>query len=265
MSYSESGSGCGNKRDAVLHATPGCGCARPKSKLQRQASDAPDIRRICTNVFLLVAHNDSPSTVNPPGRITVFDVTPKQTSLSKDQWNNSSVRTHKRSSAAKDQGKEKNKEKPTSKPNSLVTQKLSKTKQKPTREKNRTMCINSSIHEWAWPEYFASKKGDLKIDYSGFENYYAKMKQQIDHRFQRITVTAGERKDAMGLGLRSSKPKEESVFDNEDLMAKTTNIKRLSRYHWEDLLSLKPGGNIVLYCSNLQKWMMSTKTIKLKM
>ena len=121
LSYSESGSGCGDKRDAALHATPGRGCVSPKEKLQQQASDAPDIRRICTDGFHPVTRNDSPSTVNSPGRITVFNVTPKQTSLSKDQRNNSSVRTRKRSSAANDQGKEKNKEKPTSKPKSLVT------------------------------------------------------------------------------------------------------------------------------------------------
>eukprot|EP00560_Eucampia_antarctica_P008311 CAMPEP_0197825644 /NCGR_PEP_ID=MMETSP1437-20131217/2695_1 /TAXON_ID=49252 ORGANISM="Eucampia antarctica, Strain CCMP1452" /NCGR_SAMPLE_ID=MMETSP1437 /ASSEMBLY_ACC=CAM_ASM_001096 /LENGTH=331 /DNA_ID=CAMNT_0043425733 /DNA_START=250 /DNA_END=1242 /DNA_ORIENTATION=- len=264
LSYSELGSVCGDKRDAVLHATPSRGCASPKKKLQRQASDASNIRRICTDVFSPVVRHDSPSTVIPLGLTTAVEATPKRTPSSRDQQNNSSVRTRKRSSAAKDQGKQKNKEKPPCNPNFVVTKQLSKTKQKPTREKNRTMCINSSIHKCARPDAFASKKGNLKIDNAGFEKYYAKMKRQIDHRFKRINVTAAERKDAIGLGLRSSKPKEESIFDNEALMAETTNIKRLSRYHWEDLLSLKTGGDVVLYCSNLQKWMMSTKTMKLK-
>ena len=69
------------------------------------------------------------------------------------------------------------------------------------------MCINSLIHEWARPDAFASKKGNLTIEEAGFEKFYAKMKRQIDQRFKRTTVSAAERKDAMGLGLQSSQPK----------------------------------------------------------
>ena len=133
-------------------------------------------------------------------------------------------------------------------------------KQKTTREKNRTQCVNNTIQEWSRPGVFDSNRGNLKIDEAGFERFYATMKKQIDQRFNKKTnVSAAEREDAMGLGLRSSQPKDDSFFDNDALVANTTNHKRLSRYHWEDLLHLNGGDNVVIMVSTLQKWMKTTK------
>ena len=54
-------------------------------------------------------------------------------------------------------------------------------------------------------------------------------------RFQRKQITAAEREEDLGRGLRSSRA--DNLFvDDEAFNVETTDVRRLSRYHWEDLL-----------------------------
>ena len=50
----------------------------------------------------------------------------------------------------------------------------------------------------------------------------------------------------LGLGLRSTMAAD-SLIDDEAYNIETTNEKRLSRYHWEDVLRLREGEPVVVY------------------
>ena len=100
--------------------------------------------------------------------------------------------------------------------------------------------MNNALHEWSCPTTFPSKPGTNIIDEKAFNDkvfdvFLKNMKKQINSRFQRQKVTEGDRANAMGMGLRSSTV-DDSLLDEDARLAETTDAKRLSRYHWEDLL-----------------------------
>ena len=53
----------------------------------------------------------------------------------------------------------------------------------------------------------------------------------------------------MGLGLRSSDV-EEFLVDEEAINVAVDNHKRLSRYHWEDIIKLEEGQPLILFLLN---------------
>ena len=56
----------------------------------------------------------------------------------------------------------------------------------------------------------------------------------------------GSRHDSTGLGLRSAAAPD-LLVDDDAYKVETTNVKRLSRLHWEDLLQCNVGTSLVLY------------------
>ena len=112
-----------------------------------------------------------------------------------------------------------------------VGEKKSTQKKKPTREQNRVAVINNEISEWSRPNAFNSS---TELDEIAWASFYRNMTKQIPQRFQRKHITATAREGAMGLGTRSSVVSD-LLVDDDAKNASTTNVKRLSRYHWEDI------------------------------
>ena len=66
-------------------------------------------------------------------------------------------------------------------------------------------------------------------------------------------MTRDERDEQLGRGLRSS-VEDELLIDDDGATANTTNIKRTSRYHIEDILRMREKDNIVLYFRYNKTW-----------
>ena len=63
----------------------------------------------------------------------------------------------------------------------------------------------------------------------------------------------------MGMGTQSTAVLGDMLIDDKARLAQVTDTRRLSRYHWEDLLSLKEKDKLVICVSTLQSWMKTTK------
>lgn len=79
-----------------------------------------------------------------------------------------------------------------------------------------------------------------------FHAYSTKFGLQLRQKFQATRSTAQKRSQAAGLGTRSSTAVDYLV-DDEAYKVETTNIKRLSRLHVEDVIQCREGTPIVLY------------------
>jgi len=67
-----------------------------------------------------------------------------------------------------------------------------------------------------------------------------------------LVETKAQREEAIGQGLRST-AEEELFTDDDAVKIGTTDIKRLSRYHMEDVLCLLDGSTMIVYfkqCAN---------------
>ena len=108
-------------------------------------------------------------------------------------------------------------------------------------------------HIWEWmregvfdPEsvkFFGQVDQGIK-KWSRFDQTFTK---QINWRFQRTVLTRDERDEQLGRGLRSS-VEDELLIDDDGANANTTNIKRTSRYHIEDILRMREKRRITLFC-----------------
>ena len=65
-------------------------------------------------------------------------------------------------------------------------------------------------------------------------------------RFQRTSQTLSDRADNIGLGLRLD-AREDLLLDEDARVCNVTDARRLSRYHFEDLLRVQEGVRLVLY------------------
>ena len=65
-------------------------------------------------------------------------------------------------------------------------------------------------------------------------------------RFQRTRQTVSDRADDIGLGLRSD-AREDLLSDEDARLCNVTDARRLSRYHFEDLVRVQEGVRLVLY------------------
>jgi hypothetical protein len=82
-----------------------------------------------------------------------------------------------------------------------------------------------------------------------FSVWESKFRSQTKVRFRREQTTADQIHEQIGLGLRSA-VLADSLDDDEAYNVDTTNEKRLSRFHWEDVLRLKVGENIIVFFKN---------------
>ena len=124
-------------------------------------------------------------------------------------------------------------------------------------KQNRTQCINNDIHEWSRPNSFVDDGN--AFDEVAFDYFHADMMKRIRNRFKRVRTTVDNQIQSRGLVTRSSAKGEDLFLDEDARTAETTDVKRLSRYHWEDIVNLQGGDNIVLFVSIKQKWMKTTK------
>ena len=111
--------------------------------------------------------------------------------------------------------------------------------------------MNNSIWEWMREDVFNADSAKLNdaesaafdVKWGKFDKTFTK---QINWRFQRKVLSKEERDDLLGRGLRSSV--EDDLFvDESAATANTTNIKRTSRYHEEDIMRMRENDNMVVY------------------
>ena len=95
------------------------------------------------------------------------------------------------------------------------------------------------------------QKAAFEAKWDKFNKTFTK---QINWRFQRVLLSREERDDQLGRGLRSS-VEEDLLIDDDGAMANTTNIKRTSRYHIEDILRMREKDKIVVYFKYNKTWL----------
>ena len=110
-------------------------------------------------------------------------------------------------------------------------QKKKAAKPKPSWQKNRDDIINGEIHEFARPTL---KTSDISEE--AFQIYYDKFKEQQQYKFQHWNTQREQPSDDVGMATRSSRV-DDMTIDEDAYNVETTNIKRLSRYHVEDIIT----------------------------
>ena len=123
--------------------------------------------------------------------------------------------------------------------------------------------ITITIAKWYRSDVFdyktqeKHKANNKRFGNASFAKPETNFPKQLGWRFQRSYGTKGDRADAIGLGSRLSASNE--MFVDEDARnAEAMDIKRLSIFHWGDLLKIQAGQRIVMQFrhnkrSNLQK------------
>jgi len=109
---------------------------------------------------------------------------------------------------------------------------------------NRKACINNSIFDWARPLAIKDDKS-----YVGNDDFAEYCKRFITHykvKFQEVRVSKKQRGSEAGMGLRLATV-EDLVIDDEAYNIRTTNVKQLSRYHFEDCLNCADDCNLAIY------------------
>jgi len=106
--------------------------------------------------------------------------------------------------------------------------------------------LSTRIHEWA-----RAKKTfgvDIENDFTDaeFSSWLKKFHRQIRWRFQRTQTSLADRADDIGLGRRSE-ARDNLLVDEDARVCNVTNARRLSRYHFEDLLRVQTETRLVLY------------------
>ena len=79
-----------------------------------------------------------------------------------------------------------------------------------------------------------------------FVTWEAEFKKQMLWWFKRIQGTAADRIASLGLGLRSDE-RDNMLVDKDAPLCNVTNQRHLGRYHFEDLLQVQSGTQLVLY------------------
>ena len=100
------------------------------------------------------------------------------------------------------------------------------------------------LHTWSRKGLFEDQ--NITITKDEFDEWEDKFQRQTRVRFRRQAATKNDVVEGMGLGLRSSID-EDPIIGEEAYNLTTTDAKRLSRLHWEDLLRVNENSDIVIY------------------
>ena len=118
---------------------------------------------------------------------------------------------------------------------------------------NRTAVMVGSLHTWSRPGTFLAKGNNLlncnlacDLTDAQFEAWEGGFGRQTRHRFRKERVLAGDRDAQIGRGLRSTS-EALSLVDYDAATLTTSDAKRLSRYHWEDLLGVQVNDGVIIY------------------
>ena len=112
-------------------------------------------------------------------------------------------------------------------------------------EENRKAVLNNDIFTWARKTTF--DKGDVEVDSGLFDVYVRYFTKQLRVRFQETRSTKKSREKALGERSLRSATSDSDLIDDEAERLETTNIKRVSRCHFEDLVGYVPGQKLAVY------------------
>ena len=112
-------------------------------------------------------------------------------------------------------------------------------------EENRKAVLNNDIFTWARKTTF--DKGDVEVDSGLFDVYVRYFTKQLRVRFQETRSTKKSREKALGERSLRSATSDSNLIDDEAKRLETTNIKRVSRCHFEDLVGYVPGQKLAVY------------------
>lgn len=79
-----------------------------------------------------------------------------------------------------------------------------------------------------------------------FDEWEQRFSRQMRTRFRKERVVSSSRNDGLGLGLRSA-VESLSLLDDAVASLKTSEAKRLSRLHWEDVVGFQEGERLFVY------------------
>ena len=126
-------------------------------------------------------------------------------------------------------------------------------KSRPPSDVNRTAVMTSALHTWSRPITFMPKGRNLTnsqfqiiVSDEEFDEWEPRFARQIRTRFRKERVLSSSRDDGLGLGLRSA-VESLSLLDDAAASLKTSDAKRLSRLHWEDVLCFQEDERLFVY------------------
>eukprot|EP00956_Cyclotella_meneghiniana_P024907 scaffold50861_cov65-Cyclotella_meneghiniana.AAC.1 len=117
-------------------------------------------------------------------------------------------------------------------------------------QSNRSACINNYLFD-KFRKPHVSLSRDIAIDDSAFEKYEKTFTHQVNHRFSLKYQTAAviqEQLDSQPRTRSEARAILES-FDSKAMSLQTSEVKRLSRLHVEDLFMLSEGAPLKFYVS----------------
>ena len=94
--------------------------------------------------------------------------------------------------------------------------------------------------------YLTNSKFKILVTDEEFNEWEPRFAWQMRTRFRKERPMGIAHDDSLGLGLRSG-IKDLSLVDNDAVTLVTTNTKRLSRLHWEDILRLQEGDGLLIH------------------
>ena len=220
-------------RKAVSHATPPTGGRSPRRRSRRigdavswAVEFAPIINdRPVTTYCPSLIDKPSPTATNDPALISLSQISSPLESLSP-------IAALTASAAA----------------STLVNIKRTKKKKPSSLQTNRKAVLNNDIFTFSRPNVF--DKDDMVVDAEEFHDFYRHFLGQVRVRFQEVRETKKTRDDKMGGRASRSTIAESDLFDDDAVELSTTNQKRLSRCHWEDMLRYLPGQKLAIYFRN---------------
>ena len=105
--------------------------------------------------------------------------------------------------------------------------------------------MNNDILTFSRPTIF--DKDELNVDAEEFHAFYKHFLGQTRVRFQEVRETKKSREAKLGERASRSAASESDLVDDDAVLIQTTNQKRLSRCHWEDILKYSPGQKLAIY------------------
>ena len=134
---------------------------------------------------------------------------------------------------------------PLNEPTAAVTKRNTKTN---TLESNRKAVLNNDILTFSRSKIFDANEVD--VDPEEFHQFYKHFLGQTRVRFQEVRETKKSREAKLGERVMRSTTNESDLTDDDAVNIETTNQKRLSRCHWEDIIKYSLGQKLALYFRN---------------
>ena len=115
-----------------------------------------------------------------------------------------------------------------------------------TRQKNTRAVVNNDMFEWPHPSTFNEQP--CVLDGAAFKKWDAWFRGQIRCRFRRPApqAVAAQRVNDLGLGRRSL-ARDDMMVDSDARLCSVTDVRRLSRLHFEDLLCQQVDAPLLFY------------------